>query len=121
MTDEDLERIRARAANLADVRSVGPADFRDLMSQHVRSIAMAYYEDVPALLTEVERLRVEEANMQKKWVIVRISDRLIGGTGEEEVVAVAYSQEVARLLTKYVNSRVEPPEAYGYRAATSAR
>ena len=54
---------------------------------------------------------------QRVWLIVRVDDYFNGGTGAQEVVAVAFSEEIARKLTKYTNAGVEPPEAYGYRSA----
>ena len=54
---------------------------------------------------------------QQVWFIVRVDDYFAGGTGDQDVVAVAYSEETARNLTKYINAHVEPPEAYGYRSA----
>ena len=54
---------------------------------------------------------------QQVWFIVRVDDYFAGGTGDQDVVAVAYSEEIARKFTKIVNAYVEPPEAYGVRAA----
>lgn len=96
MTDEELAVMRGRVANLNEIREVGPTDFSDLEPKQLASIALAYHEDVPALLTEVERLRARETQLlaiidgMDKGVVYFVSNRAVAPDGTEYPIIVDF-------------------------------
>ncbi len=71
MAELDLEAIRARVRNLAEVRAAGDGSFAGLLPEQLRQIAAGYDQDVPALLDRIAALEAQDAasehNAVQQW------------------------------------------------------
>ena len=60
MTDEELTAIRTRLEIYKGIETLGT-------DEEWREVASVYYEDVPALLAEIERLRSALESIRTRW------------------------------------------------------
>lgn len=98
MSELDLAAIRARAANLAEVRAVGPANFNGLAYGQLCGIAMAYHADVPALLDRIAELerQIEQMSVQFEDEDGETRYIMSAGTHEWHVQRAARASELER-------------------------
>lgn len=90
LSDERLAEIRARVQNMTEMRAAGEEegiqDFIGLMEWQLHSFALAYEQDVPALLSDNDRLRAELAAARTAY-------------DEQFATSVARYAEIERLTT----------------------